>query len=356
MKNNILVIAPHIPCFDTNAGDYRIFHIIRILTGKYRVFFFPLIYDRELEVYKKQLEESGVSVIESYPQVKEKLEEVLEKRSYNTVLFEFYSSAGEYADMVREYTDAKIIVDSHCLKFIENARGGPFPPGDILEKRKKEELSVYMKADLVLTVTPKERDILKGYMDTEVADLFTGTVIPGEIRSVTGRNNIIYAGSMNNLHNVDAVEYFAEDIFPILRDKIPGIKLYVAGSCPVKRIRNLSGDDIVVTGYVKDLSLYFSSFMVSVVPLRIGAGMKSKIIESMAWGCPVVSTAIGSEGMFFEEGKEITVSDEPCGFADSIATLYTDKEKWSFFSITGYSAVKERYSMELMERRLLEII
>lgn len=352
----ILIVASHIPVFDSNAGDYRVFHIARILSQKYKVFFIPLRFGWQENDYIVKLKDFGVEVVfPGYCGIFS-LEDLIKKEKFKLVLFEFYHTAKQYIDEIRKYFRARIIIDSHCLKFRELLNKNWEFSRKIIKEAKREELDTYKKADLIITVTEKERNILKRYMGVPIETVFTGTEVPGEIRERRGRKNILFVGYMRNHQNEDAVIYFVNKIYPYIKKEIPEVKFYIVGSSPTERVKKLSNRNVIITGYVKDITLFYNSFMVSVVPLRIGSGMKSKVIESLAWGCPVVSTSIGAEGMGLKDGKNILITDNPKNFAKKIIRVYTDEKLWYNLSIEGYKTVKRKYGMKLMEEKLLNLV
>ena len=114
--------------------------------------------------------------------------------------------------------------------------------------------------------------------------------------------------------------------------------------------------NIKVTGFVVDPTVYTSSCLVSIVPLRFGAGMKQKILEAMAYGCPVVTTSIGAEGMGLSEDSDVLVAEKPEDFAWKVISLYRDEKIWHKLSKNGYKKVRKNYSMEIMEKKLLQAV
>lgn len=376
-EEKILIISPTIPAYDRTAGEYRIFHIAKILTQKYSVFFLPLIFGGHKNKYFTDLQKNGVKIVvlpsvnlgrrngeggrrkeegkENMPH-SSNLEYLVKRENFKIVLYEFCHSEIDYLSIVKRYPNAKTVIDSHCLNFIENEKMSKIFSPEKIKQAKKNEISIYEKADKVITVTEREKKILRKYVNTSIETLPTGTKIPDEIRGRKGRKNIVFVGYMQNLQNEDAVIYFVKDIFPGIKKEIQEVKFYIVGSSPTKNVSRLNNKDIVVTGFVEDVTLFFSSFLVSVVPLRIGSGMKSKIIESLAWGCPVVSTSVGAEGMQLKDKKDILISNNPGKFSEKVIELYRDGKKWNSLSVNGYQAAMEKYSIERMKIRLLRIV
>ncbi|MGO9776851.1 MAG: glycosyltransferase [Terracidiphilus sp.] len=139
-------------------------------------------------------------------------------------------------------------------------------------------------------------------------------------------SDMVFCGSMDSLPNVDAVEYFLAEVFPLIRDRLPGATFMIAGRSPDARVlkaaQGLTG--VSVSGTVEDVRPYLWGSKISIVPIRIGSGTRLKIYECMAAGVPVVSTTVGAEGLSYEDGADIVIEDDPAGFADACARLLTE--------------------------------
>lgn len=107
-----------------------------------------------------------------------------------------------------------------------------------------------------------------------------------------------------------------------------------------------------VVGYVPDLTPYFESLRLTVAPLRYGAGVKGKINQSLAHGVPVVTTAIGAEGIPGRDGEEFLVADAPADFARRVVELYTREDLWARLSANGLRCIARHYSPEAAKAAL----
>ena len=115
----------------------------------------------------------------------------------------------------------------------------------------------------------------------------------------------MFVGSMDYHANIDAALYFADEIWPQVRERRPDLEFVVVGSRPTAEIlalRNQPG--ITVTGTVDDIRPYYRSALAVVVPLRVGSGTRLKVLEAMAAGTPVISTTLGAEGLATKDGDE----------------------------------------------------
>ena len=138
---------------------------------------------------------------------------------------------------------------------------------------------------------------------------------------------IVFLGSMDWEPNIDAVQYFCRDIFPLVRSQFPSAIFQIVGRNPHATVRQLISDSVEVTGTVPSVAEYLREATLVVVPLRIGGGTRLKIFEAMATGKAVISTTIGAEGLAVQSGRGLILSDNPASFADSIIILLKDSSQ-----------------------------
>jgi glycosyltransferase involved in cell wall biosynthesis len=141
---------------------------------------------------------------------------------------------------------------------------------------------------------------------------------------------MVFTGTMDYDLNENGMLYFCERIMPLILAKMPSVRLYIVGQRPSKLVLALQqkfAGKVVVTGFVDDVRPYLQRAAVCVVPLLNGGGTRLKILEAMAMQKPVVSTAVGAEGLGFENGREIVIADLPDAFAQGTITLLQDFER-----------------------------
>lgn len=168
---------------------------------------------------------------------------------------------------------------------------------------------------------------------------------------------IAFSGVMDYPPNVDAAIYFAETIFPLVKKVVPTATFHVVGKNPAAEVRDLERlDGVIVTGTVPDVKEHLRRMEVYVCPMRLGAGMKMKIVEALSVGLPVVSTTRGAEGMDLVEGRDIIVADEAASFAAAVAKLLGDAVLRGEYGRWGRQAVERSYTWEANARAWDEII
>ena len=162
---------------------------------------------------------------------------------------------------------------------------------------------------------------------------------------------------MRSPHNVNAVLYFSDEIYPSIKEKIPDIKLYIVGRNPPEKIRQLTLDEsIIVTGYVEDVRPYLSKSSIIVVPMLSGTGIKNKILEPMAMKKPVISTSIGARGLDVTSGDNIVIADHPMEFAINVVELLNDERLRRKIACNGRKLVEIKYSWEKMSDMLNNVL
>lgn len=135
---------------------------------------------------------------------------------------------------------------------------------------------------------------------------------------------IVFTGSMDWEPNIDAVEYFCEQIWPGILVQFPNAIFQIVGRNPHGKVRRLASSSVQVTGTVLSVAEYLRDATVVVVPLRVGGGTRLKIFEAMATGKAVVSTSIGAEGLEVESGRDLILAEDAGAFAESILLLLRD--------------------------------
>ncbi|MCZ2147300.1 MAG: glycosyltransferase [Bryobacterales bacterium] len=151
--------------------------------------------------------------------------------------------------------------------------------------------------------------------------------------------DLLYVGSMDYHANIDAVLYFAAEVWPLVRTRHAGLRFVIAGSRPtpeVRRLANLPG--ITVTGTVEDVRPYYHKALAMVAPLRIGGGTRLKILEAMAAGVPVVSTSLGAEGLNLEPETDFLPADSPGEMARQVMRLVSSAELRLLLTAAGRRA------------------
>lgn len=282
----------------------------------------------------------------------------LKDRSFDFIYIAFWHIAEYFIDLIKsQLPTVPILIDTMDIHYLREEREAELVNDNSLKRKaienKKRELSVYSKADLITTVTEADRTELRKYIKDKPIFILTDVHDPREnTPDFDQRKDLLFVGNFNHKPNEDAVLYFVKEIFPSIKEKLPDVKFYVVGNNPTEKIKALTSNNIIITGWVPDVKEYIDKCRVEVVPLRYGAGNKGKVGEALSSGIPIVTTSIGAEGMGIEDGVHAFISDEPKKFSDRVVELYQSKETWQKFSFNGKHLIALQYSSELMRKRL----
>ncbi|RLC78719.1 MAG: glycosyl transferase family 1 [Chloroflexi bacterium] len=203
--------------------------------------------------------------------------------------------------------------------------------------------------DALLAVSPEDKAALQEAAGQPV----DATVIPiaidtDEIQVVEREaepGHILHIGTMYWPPNIDAVNWFVREIYPLIRQQRPDVQFDVVGSRPPADLLALNdtGQGINVTGYVEDPTPYQQRAAVMIVPLLAGGGMRVKILQSLAEGIPIVSTTLGCEGIGVTDGEDILIADEPGDFAAAVLRVLNDRALAQRLSHNGRRLAETRY-------------
>ncbi|MBZ4188248.1 glycosyltransferase [Niabella beijingensis] len=361
-KKKLLFIDGTIPYYDKDSGSRRMFELIKIfLSLDVEVYFMPEA-DDIAAPYRAELITMGVRLIYEHP-AKEKralLNELLPGLDYAWICRPHLNE--KYATLVKQFPNIYWIYDTVDLHYLRLERSLQYEPAQGIDQTtiatiKKQELDFAKNADLTIVVTPAEAGVL------EKEGAGTVKVIPNIHRIMDlesapvfeEREGLCFIGSYEHRPNVDAVLWLVREIMPLVWRQLPEIRLNLLGSNPPPEVLALSGPLVQVPGYLQDVSAYFYNSRLFVAPLRYGAGMKGKIGQAMEFGLPVITTAIGVEGMELLNGEDVLLAETRESFADAILRLYRDKGQWQQISKKSQASVR-RYAPENVRELVKEII
>jgi glycosyltransferase involved in cell wall biosynthesis len=168
---------------------------------------------------------------------------------------------------------------------------------------------------------------------------------------------VLFTGTMDFRPNVDAMLWFAEAIWPRLHAARPGLRCLIVGKAPDARLLAAARrqDGLEVIGAVPDVRPFLAQAAVYVVPMRMGSGVRLKVLEAMAAGVPVVSTRMGLEGVAAVPGEHVLLADDPPAFAAAVLRLLADPALAARLAARARELVEERYDWTRLTPALLSL-
>jgi polysaccharide biosynthesis protein PslH len=367
-----------------NGGNIRSYHIARYLAKRHQLTFFSYYdgaqdadYEAQLENefpgsvclgtgkpeldtlrraldYVRHLPASTPYAVRRFlsPAVTEKLRQWFEDRSFDVVVCDFLDAAVNFpATLTIPTVLFQHNVESEIWR--RHASNGPgwakrMAYGLEFSKMQRYEQEMMRRFHHVIAVSENDRKLMGAWVDpSRIGVVATGVDLrqfrpdlssddqastdqasndraSNERASTATEPLVMFVGAMDWMPNVDAVEYFCEEIWPAIVKRMPAARFRIVGRNPVPRVLKLGSGAVEVTGRVPSVVEHLREATVVVVPLRVGGGTRLKIYEAMAMGRAVVATSVGAEGLDVRHGEDIVLADDPARFSEAVATLLED--------------------------------
>ncbi len=355
-KKIVLFIDHYVPHIDQDAGSKSTFSYIKVfLDMGYSVKFigdnfFPH------QPYTSILQQMGIEVLYGnwyYLNWKDWLQAnghyfdvVFANRPHITI---------KYIDILREYTNAKIIYYGHDLHHVREMREYEITGNeeslksskywknieyDIMDKADVIYYPSYVEINKIVSEHPEYKDHARAipvYMYEKPHDF--------ELIPAKEKKDIMFVGGFGHKPNIDAACWFVNEILPKILKKYPNLVFHIIGSKPTDEVKALASDNVIVHGFVSDEDLidFYHNTRMAVVPLRYGAGMKGKVVESLYYQIPLVTTDIGAEGMP-EADSVMVIQNEADSIADAVVELYEDFTKLDEMSAKTKEYIEKYFS------------
>lgn len=280
------------------------------------------------------------------------VEEILAERAaeFDAIVLARHGLAARHIEAARLHAPGALLVfdtlDLHHLReqrraTLENDAAAALAA----EAIRREELECVRRCDATWVVSPAERAMLAQEVPGAIVHVLSNIHTP--VAHAVGfepREGLVFVGGYRHPPNVDAARWLCREIWPLVRERLPGVPLYLLGSDPPPALRDLAGNGVQVIGPVADLDGWLDRCRVAVAPLRYGAGVKGKVNHAMSRGLPVVATSVGVEGMDLTPEDDVLVADDPRDFAAAVARLYHDPALWERLSRGGLENVERHFS------------
>jgi sugar transferase (PEP-CTERM/EpsH1 system associated) len=289
------------------------------------------------------------------------------------VVYVFSSAIASYAREIEGATKIIDFVDVDSDKWGQLAAVSRFPLSTLYRLEQKRlssfEVDISSWAHLSLFVSSADAELFKKQAgkgrievlpngtDMDLRDLpiepHSLELTDLKIHAQHSGARLIFVGTMNYDPNIDAVVYFAREIFPLIRQKFPQAELEIVGRSPNRSVRRLASvDGIRVVGEVPDVRSHLLYADVSLAPMRVARGVQNKVLEAMAMGVPVVATPAAIQGLEVTHGVELLIGKTPQEFAAHVVQLLSDAELRRKITERARRKLNETYNWDIIGRRL----
>lgn len=373
-KKTILIVDSQIPTFDKDSASNRLTEIAKFLGKYYNVYLMDwrkAIPKKDSQKYIQLLNEHNVTVympyLDKFGLMKGKkhfIKNLLPKLDFvwchRPELFEYYLNFFR-----KKAPQAKIIYDMVDIHYLRMERGLELK----YDKQRANEVVHYKyietelckKADKIVVISDKEKEFMKDFVEESklftVSNVHNLKVRPEEMPPFEKRSGIFFVGTFLHDPNVDAVEVLYHKIMPLVWRVLPELKISIIGSEAPQHILDMNSEKFKILGFVEDIIPFYENCFASVSPLRFGAGVKGKIGQALEYTLPVLTTEIGAEGMFLEDGVTALIAgnEDYQKFADNIAAICTNPELWNTLHNNSEKGIYP-FSVEAQKGEILKLL
>jgi glycosyltransferase involved in cell wall biosynthesis len=352
-QRQILIVDALTPQPDRDSGSLRLVNLMRLLVAEgAHVVFLPA--NRSADgAYTEALQQLGVECWHAphMPGIPAWLRE--QGPRFDVAMVSRHYVAAEFVPLLRKHAPrARLLFDTVDLHYLRERRAAELADDAAAvraaARTRDLELGLIARADATLVVSEVERSLLADdapQADVRVLSNLHETAAPGP--AWAQRRDLLFVGGFRHPPNVDAVLWFAREVFPHLRASAPAMQFHCIGGDVPSEVLALAGiDGVRIHGHVPDLQPWLDRSRVSVAPLRYGAGVKGKVNQAMAHGLPVVATTPAVEGMHLRAGDDVLVADDAAAFAAAVLRLHGDEALWNRIAANGRDNVARHFSMD----------
>lgn len=284
----------------------------------------------------------------------------------NAVIFDRFMSEEQYGWRVAQHCPRAIRIldteDLHCLRVARQLalkENREMTELDLKNDTAKREIASILRCDLTLMISTFEMELLQSvfYIDEQLLQ-YLPIQVKGPFSlepSFEERSGFVTIGNFRHPPNADAIKYLKNEIWPLIRNVLPDAKMHVYGSYPSPALLQLNhpSSGFLVIGKAKDAFDIMRKARVCLAPLRFGAGIKGKLLESMICGTPSVTTHIGAEGMQGNLPWNGYVCDDANEFANAAKLLYTSKADWANAQFHGKQILESLFETDTHSQELI---
>jgi glycosyltransferase involved in cell wall biosynthesis len=365
----MLFIDQKAPRGDEDAGSRQMLSYLKLFAARgYRIVFWSYEGNDDRRVVK-ELKSLGIQVLYRVPYILSFEDWIMAFRKDLKVAFlsRPHVAVG-FLGTIQKLSSATIIYYGHDLHGERMNLQNRMAPGSFSEETlnsvREQEEKCWEKSDVLLYPSIDEVNVLRAKYphsrigvlpiecrpDTEINEAMTPN-------SFGERNELLFVGGFSHLPNRDAVLWFLNEVKSLIVDKFPDLKIIIAGNAPTGEIKSKASNQVVITGHVSEAELQelYNKARVIIAPLRVGAGVKGKVVEALRMGVPIVTTTIGVQGLPGHEAA-ISVADNPADFTKAVLDLLQDKALWQRHRDAGLKYYRENFSESVVAPKVLALL
>ncbi|PSR52259.1 hypothetical protein AHMF7605_01335 [Adhaeribacter arboris] len=300
------------------------------------------------------------------PDYTTKLIELLRNESFDIIQVEG-SQMAWYVPTIRQYSRVPIILRAHNVEYTIWQRLAQHEK-NLLKKiylrytanqvRKFEQV-YFQQFDAIAAITPQDEERIRELGNqTRIEIIPAGVEMNRFIRNeviLPKPKSLFMLGSLNWMPNQEGINWFLENVWPVISQEDPDLEWHIAGSSPPEELINLQVPRVTVHGFVPDAAAFMQQYELMVVPLLSGGGMRIKIIEGMALGKCILTTPVGAEGISITPGENILIGETREDWIEILRNYCKGKLPVDEIATKAASFIQREYDNRLVIKKYLTL-
>ena len=361
---NLVIIGKVFPEPNSTAAGSRMIQLMDLfLTQNYQITFLSTatISENSFDLSSKNISFQNIVLNDS------SFDELIKNLNPEIVIFDRFTTEEQFGWRVSEQVpNAVKILDTEDLHFIRTAREKAFRQNKFLENSDlindvfKRELASILRCDLSLIISEFEMNLLIEKFKIDKNILFYlplfGAVKKPET-SFSERKNFISIGNFLHEPNWQTVLQLKK-LWKNIKNQLPEAEIHIYGAYASEKVCQLHNEKegFIIKGRAESVETVFNTAKVLLAPIPFGAGIKGKLLESMQFGLPNVTSAVGAEAMHGNHDWNGFITDNETEFVEKAVLLYQDENLWQKSQENGYKIVENRFKKELFEPHFIHKI
>ena len=361
---NLVIIGKVFPEPNSTAAGSRMIQLMDLfLTQNYQITFLSTasISENSFDLSSKNIQFQNILLNDN------SFDELIKNLNPDVIVFDRFTTEEQFGWRVSEQVpNAVKILDTEDLHFLRNAREKAFKQNKILENSDlindifKRELASILRCDLSLIISEFEMNLLIEKFKIDENILFYLPLF-GDIKktetSFSERKNFVSIGNFLHEPNWQTVLQLKK-LWKNIKNQLPEAKIHIYGAYATEKVFQLHNEKegFIIKGRAESVETVFNSAKVLLAPIPFGAGIKGKLLESMQFGLPNVTSAIGAEAMHGNLDWNGFITDNETEFVEKAVLLYQDENLWRKSQENGFNIIENRFKKELFEPHFINKI
>ena len=361
---NLVIIGKVFPEPNSTAAGSRMIQLMDLfLTQNYQITFLSTatISENSFDLSSKNIHFQNILLND------DSFDELIKNLNPEIVIFDRFTTEEQFGWRVSEQVpNAVKILDTEDLHFLRNAREKAFKQNKILENSTlindifKRELASILRCDLSLIISEFEMNLLIEKFKIDENILFYLPLF-GEVKkpktSFSERKNFISIGNFLHEPNWQTVLQLKK-LWKNIKNQLPEAEIHIYGAYASEKVFQLHNEKegFIIKGRAENVEYVFNQAKVSLAPIPFGAGIKGKLLESMQFGLPNVTSAVGAEAMQGNHDWNGFITDNETEFVEKAVLLYQDENLWRKSQENGFKIIENRFKKEIFEPHFIHKI